>query len=142
MVTIAILVSRVEALCVASMLEAQGIAVHVGASHHASTEVISLALGGHRLWIAKADYQAASDLIREAGTADHWEFSRSMQRAVLRLMAFWAVVFVLPFMIISAIEWENQNSGPLGVVFPIFSLFSLPVNPQGSGDYYLAPPSA
>ena len=46
MVIVAALVSRVEALVIASMLEAAGIQVCVGASGHASIEIISLGLGG------------------------------------------------------------------------------------------------
>lgn len=51
LVTIAILVSRLEALCTASMLEANGILVHVSGNYHASAEVNSLVLGGHSLLV-------------------------------------------------------------------------------------------
>ena len=133
-VIVAALVSRVESLCVASMLEANGIVVHVDGSYHASAEVISLALGGHRLRIARADYQAASDLIREVGTDKNWTFSYSVQRAVLRLVAFWAA-FLVPF---SAASFF-LNKEPSHLLLPVLAIASLPVNPQGSGDYFLAP---
>lgn len=65
--TIAILVSRVEALCLADMLRVEGILVHVGGDAHASVQVISLALGGHRIMVPVSQYAHASDLIREVG---------------------------------------------------------------------------
>ena len=65
MVVVAALVSRVEALVTASMLEAAGIMVHVGGAWHASVKVNSLALGGHRLWIPASQHEAASAILLE-----------------------------------------------------------------------------
>lgn len=136
LVVIAILVSRVEALCFVSMLGSHGFMTHLDGSSHASVEINSLVLGGHRVRVAEADYEAASSLIREVGADKNWQFSEGLRRAVLRLIIVWAAVFVAPFTftIFSSVESRSL----LTVILPFASIFTLPVNPQGHGDFYLA----
>lgn len=133
MVTVAALVSRVEALVVASMLEAGGIDVHVGAAGHASVEVNSLVLGGHRLWVPALQHQAASELLLEVLGEEEWAFSRGLQRSVLRftgsLAAFWTL-YALVW------AWLGQIGMAWALLAPLNAL-GIPVNPQGRGDYYL-----
>ena len=135
MVIVAILVSRVEAMVTASMLRAAGIDVCVGANHHASVEVNSLLLGSHRLWIPACQLEQASAVIRRAGLEGNWQFSRGLQRAVLRFLAIWMgshLVLILPYVLSGLL--------PITVIaiLPVSAL-TVPVNPQGRGDYYLCP---
>lgn len=134
MVTIAILVSRPEALCLADMLNAEGIAVHLGSYAQIANETNSLALGGVRIWIPASQYEQASALIREVGADQNWNFSKGLQRAVLRLLAVFlgcGFLCTVPAALLGLASWS--------AVFWV-SLFSvsLPVNPQGRGDYFLA----
>lgn len=133
--TIAILVSRVDAVCLASMLRAYGIIVHISGDAHASVHAISLALGGHRLLVPAAQYQQASDLIRESGADQGWTFSRGVRKAVLRVFGwYFGVLFsaVMTGAIMSSIPWF------MVLMTPVMAASSVPVNPQGKGDYYLA----
>ncbi len=41
------------------------------------------------MMIARHDYQVASDLIREVGTAENWRLSQGLRSAVLRLATLW-----------------------------------------------------
>ena len=136
LVTLAIIESRVEALCLADMLNAEGIAVHIGGYHHATVEVIPVALGGFRIWVPAVQYAQASALIRETGTHKIWTFSKSLQRAALKVLGFWLACYT-PFFASSVAIGVLPNwflaFGPLGVVS------SVPVSPQGRGDYFLAP---
>lgn len=134
MVIVAALVSRVEALVVASMLEAGGILVTVGGSVHASVAVNSTALGGHRLWVPASQHVAASELILEVLGEDEWSFSFGLRRAVLRVMAFWAGFFGLMFL---PGLWLGAITLPEALLWPL-AVFTTPANPQGRGDYYLA----
>jgi hypothetical protein len=133
MVVVAALVSRVEALVVASMLEAAGILVHVGGAAHASVQVNSLALGGHRLWVPAAQHHAASELLLEVLGEDEWGYCPGLRRAVLRVLAVWAGM-------VAAAYGVGFVIGTLAIfdiwLIPL-SAVSLPVNPQGRGDYYL-----
>ena len=95
MVTLAALVSRSEALVVASMLEAAGVQVFVGGAGHASVEVNSLALGGHRLWVPAAQHLHASRVLREVLGEEEWGFSYGLRRAVLRVCRGWGAVLTL-----------------------------------------------
>jgi hypothetical protein len=134
LLTIAISVSRVEAVVVASMLEGYGIPVHIGASAQASVEFNSLALGGHRLWVAEDDWQAASDILRQSAAIAPDSPSSGPRRAIFR---YWGgVLAIYAAMLLPAMA--------LGVARPELFLFPLelmvaPVNPQGRADYYLAP---
>ncbi len=134
MVIVAALVSRVEALVVASMLEAGGVLVFVGASSHASVSINSLALGGHRLMVPAYQHRLATDLLLEVLGDDEWGFNYGLRRAVLRLIAFWTGLYLL-FMISIIVEGGLPI---MALVYAPFSALSLPVNPQGRGDYYLA----
>ncbi|NMN05771.1 MULTISPECIES: hypothetical protein [unclassified Novosphingobium] len=137
MVCLAILISRPEALVVASMLEANGIPVCVGAQGHAGVSINSLALGGHRLWIPASHHAIASDLLDEVLGEEEWAFSYGLRRAVLRSMSLWAACNIVP--------------GAIAVyagILPAFALlalplaaFTVPVNPQGRGDYFLTEPA-
>lgn len=134
MVTVAALVSRVEALVVASMLQAAGILVHVGGSAHASVANNSLALGGHRLWVPASQYVDASRILVEVLGEEEWGFSYGLQRAVIRVTAAWASISVIVFaagLWFGVVMWWQLATLPL-------SALGLPVNPQGRGDFYLA----
>ena len=133
MVIVAALVSRVEALVVASMLEAGGVQVCIGGNAHASVSVNSLALGGHRLWIPASQHKLASSLIYEVLGADEWSFSYGARRAVLKAAGFWTGFYAL----LASIAWAF-GSGPFFAIFlaPL-GVIGMPVNPQGRGDYYL-----
>lgn len=130
---VAALVSRTEALVVASMLRAGGIYVDVGAEAHAGVQINSLVLGGHRLWIPASQHTAASELILEVLGEDEWGFSKGLQKAVLRLAGFWALAY-------GFIGWIGWMYSDLPIPFALLSPLSAlttPVNPQGRGDYYL-----
>ncbi|HEX4849000.1 MAG TPA: hypothetical protein VFV30_12720 [Novosphingobium sp.] len=133
MVTVAALVSRVEALVVASMLEAGGILVHVGGAAHASAEVNTAALGGHRLWVPASQHMAASELLLEVLGEEEWAFSRGLQRAVLRFAGAWAGVSTAAALVICSLG----KAPMLWALMAPFSALTIPVNPQGRGDYYL-----
>ena len=130
---IAILVSRVEAIVLASTLEAAGIRVTVGGVHHASVEVNSLALGGHRLMVPMGQAKQASALIREVGADVNWQFDEGLRRAVIRFLKIWLGVYgalTLFVIMLGAVSWFVLLALP-------FQALIVPVNPQGRGDYYL-----
>ena len=133
LIVVAALVSRVEALVVASMLESAGVPVHVGAAGHAGVAVNSLALGGHRLWIAARQHAEASAILREVLGDDEWTFSPSLRRAVLRVMLLWGGFSAL----VGAVGvWAGAIAVTEALLAPLAAL-TVPVNPQGRGDYYL-----
>lgn len=135
LVTIAITVSRVEAVVVASMLEGYGIPVHIGAGAQGSTEYNSLALGGYRLWVSEADWPAASDILRQSAARAPDTIVNGPRRAIFR---FWAAVlglhaaFILP-------PLAAVGSVAAGLLLAPLSMLIVPVNPQGRADYFLAP---
>lgn len=137
LVTIAIAVSRVEAVVLASMLEGYGIPVHIGAGAQGSTEYNSLALGGYRLWVSEADWPAASDILRQSAVNSPDVVATGPRRAILR---FWAVVmavhavFVLPALAAFGTAASMLLLSPLNMLI-------VPVNPQGRADFYLASPA-
>lgn len=133
MVTVAALVSRVEALVVASMLEAGGILIHVGGAGHASVEVNSAALGGHRLWVPASQHLAASELLLEVLGEDEWQFSHGLQQAVIRFVAAWVGLFAG----YSGVLWLAGKASIWWLAAAPLSALTVPVNPQGRGDYYL-----
>ncbi|MCR2834462.1 hypothetical protein [Parerythrobacter lacustris] len=135
---VAIVVSRVEAAVLVSMIEANGIHVHIGGFWHASVEVNSLALGGHRLYVAAGEHAAASELLREAGVEASWSFSYGARRAVLRFLA-------LPLSIAGLTIGAGIAAGalPFWVLLQVpFAVLGVPVNPQGRPDYFLSPKPA
>lgn len=137
MVCLAILVSRPEALVVASMLEANGVPVCVGAQAHAGVSVNSLALGGHRLWIPAIHHAIASDLLDEVLGEEEWAFSHGLRRAVLRSMGLWAACNIVPGILA---VYAGILPAFVLLAFPLTAL-TVPVNPQGRGDYYLKQPA-
>lgn len=135
MVIVAALVSRVEALVVASMLEAGGIDVTIGAAGHTSVEFNSIALGGHRLWVPATQHLAASNLLLEVLRKEEWSFCFGLQRVILRMAALWGAIGVLT---VAVGVWLGTLSPLLLIVAPL-NFLTLPTNPQARGDYYLAP---
>ena len=137
LITIAITVSRVEAVVVASMLEGYGIPVHIGADAQGSLEYNSLALGGYRLWVSEGDWSAASDILRQSAANAPDSMIYGTRRALIRFLGIWMGAHlaiaapVLPSMIVTA---------PWGLALLSFQAI-IPVNPQGRADYYLAPPA-
>lgn len=134
MVIIAIVVSRVEAAVLVSMLEAEGILALAGGIHHASVEVNSLALGGHRIWVPASQHELASAVLREAGADRDWQFSKGLQRAVARFLALWIALYgsvVALGVLSSAVSAWWLVGAPLSGLI-------VPVNPQSRGDFYLA----
>jgi hypothetical protein len=135
LVTIAISVSRVEAVVVASMLEGYGIPVHIGGYAQGALESNSLALGGFRLWVSEADWPAASDILRQSAANAPGSVSIGPRRAILR---FWAAalaaqaVFIVPALVMFGTLAAELVLAPLMMLI-------VPVNPQGRADYYLAP---
>lgn len=135
LVTVAIAVSRVEAVVVASMLEGYGIPVHVGADGHGGVEYNSLALGGYRLRVPEADWHAASDILRDSAARPPEELCTGPRRAIMR---FWAAAlaaqaaFLLPTLAAIGSLPAQLALAPLSIIF-------VPVNPQGRADYFLAP---
>ncbi|MBX7491688.1 hypothetical protein K3163_00535 [Qipengyuania sp. 1NDW9] len=133
MATIAILVSRVEALCLADMLNAEGIAVHIVGYCHGTVEVIPLALGGYRITVPESQWEQASELVREAGVQEQWHFSRSARRAARRVFGVYVGILV--------------STAGAGVVFGTLPFWALlmsplaaigfPLSPQARGDYFL-----
>jgi len=135
MVRLAVLVSRSEALVVASMLEDHGIPVCIGGSAHASVSVNSLALGGHGLWVPRVAHLLASELLIEVLNDEEWAFSYGLRRAVLRFLGLWAglnVAVILPFVLGAEVPAIALSEIPL-------ALLGVPANPQGRGDYNLHP---
>ena len=137
MVTVAIVVSRVEALVLVSVLEAEGILVFAGGIHHASVEVNSLALGGHRISVPASQWPAASAVLRESGASWSWEFNAGVRRAVLRFLAVWLGLYGS----VAALT-ALASPFPLWVIGSIPFAMVVPVNPQGRGDFYLAAEAA
>jgi hypothetical protein len=135
LITVAITVSRVEAVVVASMLEGYGIPVHIGAGAQGSTEYNSLALGGYRLWVSEADWPVASEILRQSAAITSDDMNNRTRRALIRFLGIWMGVHlaiaapVLPSMIVSA-PWALALLALQGII---------PVNPQGRADYYLSP---
>lgn len=119
------------------MLEGYGIPVHIGANAQGSTEYNSLALGGYRLWVAEADWLAASDILRQSACAAPDSLSTGPRRAIFR---FWAAVVAVQAMVVLP---ALAVFGTLAIELALLplSMLIVPVNPQGRADYYLAPPA-
>jgi hypothetical protein len=137
LVVLAIVISRAEALVIASMLEAAGIFVWVGGEHHASVDPISVTLGGHRLRVPVWQHEAASAIVFEVGLPGLPVAYKGGQLAVGRLLAVFlglqsflaipaAVAGVMPW---SALLWIGSSA------------LSVPVDPRGSPDWFLVKPA-
>ncbi len=135
LITLAIFVSRVDAVIVASMLRGYGVHVDLNADSYGAIDPISLALGGYRLRVFEEDYQVSSDILREAGTAEQGVVSTGPRKAIIRFALAWIGV-TLPFSAMALVASDFRVSEPL-LVTPIELI--IPVNPQGKADYFLAP---
>jgi hypothetical protein len=134
LVLLAAFVSRIEALVVVSMLEAAGIHVHAGGIHHASVSVNSLTLGGHRLRVPATQHVVASAILLEVFDEEEWGFSYGLRRAVLKFLGLWLGILGATMGVAFA-----SAAVPLGFMLMVpFAVLSVPVNPQGRGDYFLA----
>lgn len=122
----------------ASMLEANGIPVCVGASGHGSAEVNSLALGGYRLWIPASHHRIATELLIEVLDENEWEFSKGLRRAVLKFLALWGALQAG----IAAIMIAVAGAPAMVLLAVPLDLLMVPVNPQARGDYFLYPDDA
>lgn len=133
---LAIVTSRPEALVIATMLEAHGILVDVGATWHASVDPISVGLGGHHIRVPACDHGIASELIREVGLPESDVAFAGARYAVQKLLAVY-VGLQLFIMVPAAIAgW-----------FPLYQFGLLPlqvlgvqVDPRGRNDYLLSEP--
>ena len=135
MVLLAIIISRSEAVVMASILEAADIIVHVGGLHHASVEVNSIALGHYRLTVAECQYKEASAIIAQSFAAAEYRFSEGLQRAVIRLFFAWlGSVTLVTGATISLVGTVAIS----GLWFLPLTFIGTPVNPQGRSDYFLA----
>lgn len=135
-IPIAHIVSRSEALVVASMLDAAGIIVSIGGEHHASIEINSVALGHYLLTVPDWQHEDASNILRETFAAADWRFSEGTQTAVIKLLlaklgSFLAAMFL---------GVAAPGSAPMEYIImaPIGAVLGTPANPQGRSDYYLA----
>ena len=137
LVLVAALVSRVEALVLASVLEAEGVFTHLAAFGHASVSVNSVALGGYRLMVPACQYAQASAILHECG-AQEWTFSEGLARSVKRFLALWGA---LSLALLAGQVWVGLIPPTSFVWWPL-SLATVPVNPQGRGDYFLAAPQS
>lgn len=132
-VTVAIAVSRVEAVVLASMLRGYGILVHVSGDAHASIEVNSLALGAHRLMVPQDDYGVASDILRALPLEQERFPIPAVRKAILRVAGFWVGIH-LPWVLLGA--WLGAVPVWASILF-VVDLAIIPVNPQGRTDFYL-----
>lgn len=138
MVLLAIFVSRFEASLVASMLRGYGLLVSVDGEAHASVLYQSLALGGHRLRVARADYTVASEILRQAGVVDRSYIAPPPSRALVMLVAMFAV-----FYSVSIGLGVVAGSAPISSLLYIpLGVYSVPVDPKERPDYFLADPEA
>lgn len=135
MVPLAIIVSRSEALIVASMLQAAGIIVTVGALQHASVSLNSLALGHYRLEVPNWQHDDASRIVAITFTDTEYRFSPGLQTAVIKLLL---VKFFADF---GAVLLAALLPGPVALWsfgLPFLLLVGTPVSPQGRSDYFLS----
>lgn len=135
MVPLAIIVSRSEALVVASMLQAAGIIVTVGALHHASVSLNSLALGHYRLVVPDWQHDDASGIVATTFASAEYRFSEGLQTAVIKLLL---AKFFADF---GAILLAALMPGPVALWtfgLPFLLVLGTPVSPQGRSDYFLS----
>ena len=134
MVLLAVFVSRFEAIVIASMLRGYGLLVSLDGEAHASVAYNSLALGGHRLRVSKADYEAASDILRQAGEDRD---SRQPYRPARPLL--WLVGLLATFYTTTIGLSVIAGTASLMSLFYIpLGIYSIPLDPKGKPDYFLA----
>ncbi|MBD59530.1 MAG: hypothetical protein CL808_05345 [Citromicrobium sp.] len=134
MVLLAIFVSRFEAVAVAAMLRGYGLHVSLDGEAHASVQYVSLALGGHRMRVMRDDYEVASEILRQAGVDDRAFEPQGPSRPLVWLVGLLAGVYaitLLPAVIAGAMPLTSLLYIPLGI-------YSVPVDPKGRPDYFLA----
>jgi hypothetical protein len=133
-VPLAIIVSRSEAVVVTSLLEAAGMIVNVGALHHASVEINSVALGHYRLTVPEWQHEDASVIVAETFGQSEWQFSEGLQTAVIKLFLAWLGSVTL----MASASMAFLGTGGIGyaLLWPL-SFITVPVNPQGRSDYFL-----
>lgn len=135
MVPLAIIVSRSEALVVASMLQAAGIIVTVGALHHASVSLNSVALGHYRLEVPNWQHDDASRIVAITFAYTEYRFSAGLQTAVIKLLL---LKFFADF---GAVLLAALMPGPVALWtfgLPLLLVVGTPVSPQGRSDYFLS----
>jgi len=135
MVPIAIIYSRSEAMVVASLLEAAGILVHVGGYNHASVSIYPLALGGFRLTVPEFQHADASQVVFETPGFGQKNFCYGLQKAVLKFLMVWILIFGLPASIVMSLD---EDGTPFSLIFAPLVALTVPVNPQGNSEYYLS----
>jgi hypothetical protein len=136
MVPIACILGRGEALTVAAMLDAAGIIVHLGGEYYTSVSPDIVAIGGFRLTVPAWQHGDASALLEEILAQPEPEPNSHARRALGRFAIAtmgWMTIGVLPY---AALPGANAL---VIILFSPVTLFTLPVNPQGRGDYYLTP---
>jgi hypothetical protein len=135
MVPLAIIVSRSEAVVMASMLEAAGIIVNVVGLHHASVSINSLALGHYRLVVPDWQHDDASHIVATTFANTEYRFSEGLQTAVIKLL------LVKFFADLGAILLAALMPGPVALWsfgLPFLLVFEATVPAQGRSDYFLS----
>tara|TARA_B100000678_G_C18098019_1_gene457556 strand:+ start:76 stop:513 length:438 start_codon:yes stop_codon:yes gene_type:complete len=134
MVLLAIFVSRFEASIIAEMLRGYCLHVNIDAEAHGSVEYISLAFGGHRLRVFREDYRVASDILRQAGVGEEISELPGPSRALVWLVGTLGCLYSV--LLGSAVI---TGSAPIAALLYIpLGVYSLPVDPKGRSDYFLA----
>ncbi len=135
MTVIAHLISRSEALVVASMLDAAGIIAHIGGENHASVEINSIALGGYRITVPEWQHFKASNILANTFANMDRSFSEGFQTAIIRFLLIWfssLCFWITPIAFLNGVN-------PLTVYpYALLGIIGVPVSPQGIGDYYLS----
>lgn len=134
MVPIAHILGRGEALTVAAMLDAAGIIVHVGSEYYASTTPYVVAIGGFCLTVPLWQHQDASEILAEMLAEPDPPPSSWMRRAILRLGLAWGgsvAIIIAPLVAVAGF------TALMPVLLSPLFLLTVPVSPQGRGDYYL-----
>lgn len=135
MVPLAIIVSRSEALVVASMLHAAGIIANLGALNHASVSLNSVALGHYRLEVPNWQHDDASRIVATTFAYTEYRFSSGLQTAVIKLL------LLKFFADAGAILLAALMTGPVALWtfgLPFLLVLGTPVSPQGRSDYFLS----
>jgi hypothetical protein len=135
MTPLANIVSRSEALVIASMLEAAGIIVRINGEAHVSVEVNSVALGGYLLTVPDWQHADASKILGETFAALPVVFSTGLRSAIFKLL----LAKIASCWLVSGLTIFALGNGSFWIfVIPFGWLLDTPVNPQGRSEYYLA----
>ena len=134
MVLFAIFVSRFEASIFAEMLRAYGLHVSLDAEAHASVEYISVALGGHRLRVFSDDYAVASEILRQSG---HGSAKYEAPKPSRRLVWFVSALGTF-YALITGVGVAFGSAPVTWFLYVPFAAYSVPIDPKGKPDYFLA----